>query len=89
MNLLRFLRRRSLRRGVLEGNRVWLVLGGAVWGLRALQVALRSSPERVFIGDLRPGETIQITSRSAPLTGRRRRRARRVERRESRRANRR
>lgn len=86
---MRMLRRRSLRRGVLEGNRAWLVLGGAVWALRALQLALRPAPERVFVGDLRPGETILVSSRSAPLTGRRRRRARRAERRATRRARRR
>jgi len=88
MNLLKMLRGRSLRRGVLEGSRPWLLVGGAVWGLRALQWALRPSPERVFVGDLRPGETIVVSSRPAPLSGRRRRRARRAERRASRRASR-
>ncbi|MFM8860886.1 MAG: hypothetical protein ACKOIA_00245 [Acidimicrobiia bacterium] len=89
MNVLQMLRRRSLRRGVLEGNRAWLLLGGAVWGLRALQLALRSAPERVFVGDLRPGESILVSSRPAPLSGRRRRRARRAERKATRRARRR
>lgn len=86
---MQMLRRRSLRRGVLEGNRAWLLLGGAVWGLRALQLALRSAPERVFVGDLRPGESILVSSRPAPLSGRRRRRARRAERKATRRARRR
>lgn len=81
MNFLRMLRRRSLRRGVLEGNRAWLLLGGAVWGLRALQWALRPSPERVMLGELREGETIVISTRPAPPSRRRRRRAARRQRR--------
>ena len=81
MSLLSSLRRRSLRQGVLGGSRTWLAIGGAVWTVKALQWALRPSPERVFRGDLRPGETFVITSRPAPPTRRQRRRQRRSDRR--------
>lgn len=81
MSLLSSLRRRSLRQGVLGGSRTWLVLGGVVWTIKALQWALRPSPERVFRGDLRPGETYVITSRPAPPTRRQRRRIRRADKR--------
>lgn len=86
MSLLASFRRRALRQGLLGGSRTWLLLGGAAWTIRALQWALRPSPERVFRGDLEPGETYVITSRPAPPTRRQRRRMRRADRRDQRRS---
>lgn len=86
MNLFAMLRRRAIRRGVLGGSRTWLVIGGLAWALRAVQLAARPSPERVFVGDLKAGESYMITTRPAPPTRRQRRRLRRAERRAERRA---
>lgn len=81
MSLLATIRRRALRRGVFGGSRPWLVLGAVAWAIRAVQLAVRPAPERVFVGDLAVGESYVITSRPAPPTRRQRRRGRRAERR--------
>ncbi len=86
MSSLDLLRRRAFNKGVLGGSRVWMAVGAALWTARALRWAVRSSPERVFRGDLRPGETLVISSRPAPPTRRQRRRRRRRERASDRRA---
>lgn len=86
MSILGSLRRQSIRRGVFGGSRAWLVVGGVAWTLRALQVALRSSPERVFKGELEVGQTYIVTSRPAPPTRRQRRRTRRADRKAEKRA---
>lgn len=85
MSLLAMIRRRGLRRGVFGGSRPWLVLGAVAWALRAVQLAVRPAPERVFVGDLAVGESYVITTRPAPPSRRQRRRRRRAERRAERR----
>ncbi len=58
--------RRGWRHGVLGGNRVWLVLGGAaVIGHLGARV-LGGEPDVVFKELLGPGESFVITHESAP-----------------------
>jgi hypothetical protein len=65
-------RARAIRSGVLKGNRVWLVLGIAVWILGRLA----GSEERATV-DLKPGERLLVTHElPRPREGRRERRVR-------------
>ena len=86
MSVLGTLRRQSIRKGLFGGSRAWLLVGGLAWSLRALQVALRTSPERVYRGELEVGQTLVITNRPAPPTRRQRRRTRKADRKAERRA---
>jgi hypothetical protein len=49
-------RARAIRQGVLKGNRVWLVLGIAVW----IMGRLAGSEERATV-ELKPGEKLLVT----------------------------
>jgi hypothetical protein len=54
--------RQGLNRGLLEGNRPWVVLGGlAVLGHLADR-ALNRGPDRVFFSRLERGETFEISN---------------------------
>ena len=55
------LRSRGLTRGLLEGNRLWLVLGAAAWLVRGAKWAWRRPPEVVFVEELDAGETLVIS----------------------------
>jgi hypothetical protein len=77
MSLLRSARRTGLARGIIDGNRTWLVIGGAAWALRGLQYALRPEPPTVYRTEIKVGETYVISEQPAPPTRRERRRARR------------
>lgn len=58
---IRFGLRRGWSRGVVDGNRAWVVAGGvAVLGYLADRY-LRREPEVVFSEKLRPGESLRIT----------------------------
>lgn len=81
MPLLDNLRRLGFDRGVLGGSRPWLVVGGAAWGLRAIQRARRPEPETLLLEVLEPGETILVSHSGPPLTPRQRRKERRLQRR--------
>lgn len=50
------------RRGLLDGQRGWLVLAVTLWGLGRLRKAAGRTPELVSSERLKPGETIQITA---------------------------
>lgn len=58
--MLNALLRRGFRRGVLEGNRTWLLVGGVALGLRVLRKLSGSEPETVYSERLAPGETLVI-----------------------------
>jgi hypothetical protein len=58
--ILPWLRNRSFTRGVLRGERLWIVVGAAVWGLRAIQWAWPKEESVVYRTVLQPGETLQI-----------------------------
>ena len=63
MDLLGSLVRKGWRRGVLGGERLWLVLGAAALALQFVVRVARKKEEVVFSEKLRPGETIVITHR--------------------------
>ena len=59
---LGYLRRQAIRRGVVGGSRAWLILGGAVWGVRLLrQMASTRQMRKVLSQELRPGESLIIS----------------------------
>jgi hypothetical protein len=62
-SLARRLVRRSLRRGLLEGSSVWLVVGAVAWLVRLL---VRPEAEKVVREDLRLGETIMVSHLAPP-----------------------
>jgi hypothetical protein len=47
-------------RGVVEGNRSWVVVGGAALLAHLAGRAMHREPEVVFREKLRPGETFRI-----------------------------
>ncbi|WP_420620162.1 hypothetical protein [Candidatus Poriferisocius sp.] len=59
---LGYLRRQAIRRGVVGGSRAWLILGGAVWGVRLLRrMASTRQMRKVLSQELRPGESLIIS----------------------------
>ena len=59
---LGYLGRRAIRRGVVGGSRGWLILGGAVWGIRLLRrMASTRQLRKVLSQELRPGESLRIS----------------------------
>jgi hypothetical protein len=58
------LRSRGFSRGVVDGNRLWLVVGAAAWLLRGAQWAWRRQPEVVYVEELDAGETLVISRES-------------------------
>ncbi|MBW3668321.1 MAG: hypothetical protein KY443_03820 [Actinobacteria bacterium] len=58
--MLRFLLRMGLRKGVMEGSRRWLVIGGAALGVKVLRKLAGSEPEVVLSETLSPGEALVI-----------------------------
>ncbi|MHB1929729.1 MAG: hypothetical protein ACYDEN_04935 [Acidimicrobiales bacterium] len=65
--LVRRLLRRGMRlgwrRGVLGGNRAWVVVGGVAFLANLAGRALAREEETVFREKLRPGEAFQVTNR--------------------------
>ncbi|HEX6391874.1 MAG TPA: hypothetical protein VFZ97_00420 [Acidimicrobiales bacterium] len=53
--------RRGWDRGVGEGSRVWVVIGGAALVARLARRALRREPEVVFSEEIKPGESFRVT----------------------------
>ena len=59
---LGYLRRQAIRRGVVGGSRGWLILGGAVWGIRLLRrMASTRQLRKVLSQELRPGDSLLIS----------------------------
>jgi hypothetical protein len=52
--------RRGFERGLLEGNRAWIVVGGAALLAHLAGRALPRHPETVFFDRLEPGDAIRI-----------------------------
>ena len=69
----------GLRRGLLDGNVLWLLLGGLISGVRVLRWATRREAELVFLEVLDPGETVTVDT-ARPRTRRQRKRERRADR---------
>ena len=52
------------------GSKGWLVAGTAVWLLRTANRVRKPEVERVYVGELRPGEQLVIDHRAIDQTGR-------------------
>ncbi|HLI53539.1 MAG TPA: hypothetical protein VKU88_04365 [Acidimicrobiales bacterium] len=58
---IRFLLRRSWRKGVLEGSAAWVAVGGAAALGYLARRGLKREPDVVFSEQLAPGESIIVT----------------------------
>lgn len=56
-----FLRRTAVSRGVLGGNRFWLVVAIVIYGRRLLKKLAGDGPELVFSERLEPGQSLLIS----------------------------
>lgn len=62
--------RQGFRRGVLQGSRPWLVVGGVALGMKVLRKLSGSEPEVVYSEKLAPGESLVIAhERDATMKG--------------------
>jgi len=59
--MLRRLTRLGITRGLLGGDRRWLALGTAAFGVRALAKLATKESKVVYSEDLAPGESLVIT----------------------------
>jgi hypothetical protein len=73
----RYLREQSIIEGVFGGRKLWLVLGGGLWGARAIRRASKGTERIVLREVIAPGDRIVISQlpRKAPKPSRRVRRA--------------
>jgi hypothetical protein len=58
--------RRGFDRGVVQGNRGWVVVGGLALLGHLAGRALHREPEVVFSQQLKPGESVRITHEDRP-----------------------
>ena len=58
--LVRRAMRTGLRRGLGDGNRLWLAVGAAAVGVRLLRRLTRPGPATVVTETLAPGQTIEV-----------------------------
>jgi len=52
------LRRNSVSKGLLGGQRGWMAVGAVVWGARLLRKALGRTEQVIFTEKLEPGKTL-------------------------------
>lgn len=64
--VLRFLRRAGIERGLFEGRRAWILLGGLAWGLHFLNKAAGRNEIVVYREELLPGEGVTIRRETTP-----------------------
>ena len=57
------LARTGLKRGFLEGSRTWLYVGVTAAALQVVRRAAGSAPETIYVGELKPGESIEIRTK--------------------------
>jgi hypothetical protein len=69
--------RRRIVRGVLSGNRRWLILGGVLWGGGKVRRVFGRHAETLMLPKLSPGQSVGLTV-GKPPTRRQRRAARRA-----------
>ena len=62
MALMSYLRARSVKEGLLGGQRSWFVVGVIVWGFRLLRKLSSRSPQVVSTEVLRPGQTVSVSA---------------------------
>lgn len=72
-----YARRAGIYRGLLGGNRRWLIIGGTVIVAGRLRRMFGKQPEVVTIEQLKPGQPIRLEAIAAPLRRQRRRVAKR------------
>ena len=60
--MVRFLMRTGMRKGVMGGSRVWLVLGGVGLLVRVMKKLSGSEPEVVYSEELPVGTAIVIAN---------------------------
>lgn len=80
MSILSTARRLGFSKGVLGGNKKWLIVGAIAWTLRALRWAWTPSPKTVYRKKLEVGETIVVRHDPPRPTRRQRRKAKRRQR---------
>src|SRR5688500_15722445 len=66
-------RRNAIYKGVLGGDRKWMIIGGTVWGVRLLRKSLGKSEQFVTLEKLEPGQWMSL--RAIPPTTRKQRKA--------------
>lgn len=71
-------RRKGLRRGLIGGNRAWMLVGAAAWAIRFARRLGAKDETVISTESLKPGETLIIETHARPT-----RRQRRAERRAS------
>jgi hypothetical protein len=59
--LIRLAIRKGFRRGVMQGNRPWLIAGSVALGVRVLQKMATNEPKVVYSEELKPGQAVVIT----------------------------
>ena len=69
-----YARRNGLYKGLLGGDRRWLMVGGTLWGLRVLRKALGRTETVVTVEKMEPGQWMSLRT-ITPLTRRERRKA--------------
>jgi hypothetical protein len=62
LNPFNLWRRNAIYKGVLGGDRTWLVIGAVVWGPRILKRVLGKNEEIVTTEKLLPGMALRIES---------------------------
>ena len=68
--MLGLLLRQGFKRGVLGGNRTWLVVGGAALTLRLLKKLSGGEPKVVYSEELKEGQALVIANgRDATMVG--------------------
>lgn len=70
--VLRFVRRAGVERGLFEGRRAWLLLGGVAWGIHFLNKAAGRNEVVVYREELLPGESVVVRREAVPERRRRR-----------------
>lgn len=59
--ILKFLMSRGMNRGLLEGSRTWIILGGVALALRLLYRISHPEPKVLFSHKMKPGESLVFT----------------------------
>ncbi len=59
-------RRNGIYKGLLGGDRKWLIIGGAFWGSRILKKSLGESEQIVTIEKMAPGQWMSLRTIPAP-----------------------
>ncbi len=55
-----YIRKQGLKRGLLGGNRGWLVVGGTFWFVRILRRAVDRAPRLIATEILEPGQVLRL-----------------------------